>query len=404
MNSKNIIFSLLFSWFALQSFGQNNCPCPSVYDPVCAFQISESDTIYSEFPNACFAECFGFTVVTDSTLCNYNTLWSNCNCPEPDSTFVCAQDSFGIIFPVPNACLAACWGFTVIEDGDCFSNPWGDCNCPEPDSTYVCAQDSSGNIFPVPSACLAACWGLTVVEDGDCFSDPWGDCDCVINEDEPFICAIDSVGHTWSAPNACVATCWGWTVVEDSLCNPLMDDPEIDDEILECIQNLNIESTTTFQEALLMISESCGLTLPECILNAPTFDSDSAFIEYIITNCDSLGFNNNTAGSSVFNLYNSIRNITTDTKEINKISNTTISLQSNPVSSTLVYSIETESVNDVTVTLRDINGRITYRQSHHLSVGRQSYSFDMSSSKSGIFILTMSTLNGQKSLKVVKID
>ena len=38
-------------------------------------------------------------------------------------------------------------GFTVVEDGDCFQQSVGDCNCPEPDSIYVCAQDSSGNIF-----------------------------------------------------------------------------------------------------------------------------------------------------------------------------------------------------------------------------------------------------------------
>ena len=75
------------------------------------FQISESDTIYSEFPNACFAECFGFTVVTDSTLCNYNTLWSNLTVLNL-TALMYVQDSFGIIFPVPNACLAACWDFT----------------------------------------------------------------------------------------------------------------------------------------------------------------------------------------------------------------------------------------------------------------------------------------------------
>ncbi|MBK8081590.1 MAG: hypothetical protein IPK25_15750 [Saprospiraceae bacterium] len=44
------------------------------------------------------------------------------------------------------------------------------------DSLFICAQDSFGNIFPVPNECFAACWGLTVVEGHDCYDDPWGDC------------------------------------------------------------------------------------------------------------------------------------------------------------------------------------------------------------------------------------
>ncbi|MBK8825939.1 MAG: T9SS type A sorting domain-containing protein [Saprospiraceae bacterium] len=374
------------------------CVCPEIYAPVCA---QDSLGNYFEAPNACYAACWGLTIVTDSTLCDNN---GGCVCPEIYDP-VCAQDSLGNYFEAPNACFAACWGLTIVSDSILCDINTGDCGCVITDSLYICAQDSLGNIFSVPNACFATCWGLTAVENGDCNSNPWEDCDCEFNENEPFICAVDSLGHPCYVPNACFATCWGLTLTNDSICNVIDIDPEIDFGAINCIDSISINENTTFQEALLLISQSCGLELPECILNAPLFTTDSAFFAYIVTNCDGdFGFNGNTSGSNVMNLYNIIRNNRlTSTGDI-KAYHSEMILSANPVQDNLMYSIQVKTTINATISLLNINGQTIFKENINLAPGKQSFNKDVTGLKTGVYFLNLATGEEQQTLKVVIIE
>lgn len=374
------------------------CICPLIYDPVCA---QDTQGNYFQVSNACFAACWGLTIVTDSTLCDNN---GGCVCPEIYDP-VCAQDSLGNYFEAPNACFAACWGLTIVSDSILCDINTGDCGCVITDSLYICAQDSLGNIFSVPNACYAICWGLTVVENGECNTNPWEDCDCEFNENEPFICAVDSLGHPCYVPNACFAACWGLTLTNDSICNVIDIDPEIDFGALICIDSISINENTTFQEALLLISQSCGLELPECILNAPLFTTDSAFFAYIVTNCEGdFGFNGNTSGSNVMNLYNIIRNNRlTSTGDI-KAYHSEIILSANPVQDNLMYSIQVKTEVNATISLLNINGQTIFKDNINLVPGKQSFNKDVTGLKTGVYLLNLATGEEQQTLKVVIIE
>jgi hypothetical protein len=455
MNLKNTLFFFLFLILGTKSYAQDTCICPQVFAPVCGFLAVDNDTIYAEFPNSCYAACDGFTVIGDTTLCPNFGIEFDCGCPQPDTSYVCAQDTLGNIFSVPSECLAACWGLTVLPGVNCDSIPDWNCDCPEPDSLsyicaqdtlgniysvpseclaacwgltvlsgvncdsipdwncdcpdidttgFVCAQDTFGNVYSVPSACIAACWGLTVVEGGDCDTEPWGNCDCEIDESELFKCAVDSLGHYCMVPNECIAQCWGLTIVNDTLCDPSVVDPEIDYELLNCIDSLNIDENTNFQQGLLMIHQSCGVELSECILNAPIFATDAEFLTYILTTCDSLGFNGNADSSNVLNTYNLLTNKTTKTKDDVSVGNTNIQLAVNPVSQTLTYLIESKKSTQAIITLYDINGKTMMSQQHSLDEGKQSFHTDISTIKSGLYFLNLYTEDGQKTVKVVVLQ
>jgi hypothetical protein len=148
---------------------------------------------------------------------------------------VCTTDNLGNYYVAPNACFAECWGLTIVTDSTLCDLPFNDCNCEITDPfAFVCAQDSLGNLHHVPNACVAECLGFILVE-GDCGVSPWAGCDCTIDENEPFICAVDSLGHPCYVPNACFAECWGLTIVGDSLCSVIDIEPEIDIETMECL-------------------------------------------------------------------------------------------------------------------------------------------------------------------------
>lgn len=134
------------------------CLCANIFAPVCV----NGQT----FPNACLAQCAGFDSWIDGACNNFpnDTLgWPtppDCACPTVFAP-VCAN---GQTFP--NACLAQCAGFTEYTEGECSTNGGGGtgtpCNCPnvlEP----VCAN---GQTFP--NACLAQCAGYSVYTAGPC--------------------------------------------------------------------------------------------------------------------------------------------------------------------------------------------------------------------------------------------
>ncbi|MBK9737028.1 MAG: T9SS type A sorting domain-containing protein [Saprospiraceae bacterium] len=424
------------------------CVCPQIYDPVCAL---DSLGNYFELPNACYAECLGFSIVTDSTLCNIVNPW-DCDCPIlTDSTYVCAQDSLGNIYPVPSACWAVCWGMTVVDSTECDNNPWDECNCPTDynpvcvqdslgnifsmsnacyaecygftivDSTdcgiinpvcecaysefdtFICATDSLGNIFQVPNACFAACWGYTVVDSTDCgYVDPWSDCECDVNENEPFVCAQDSLGHACYVPNACYAACLGLTIVSDSSCNYVEIDPEIDSLTLTCLQNIDLPESGLFQEFLLAISQSCNLVLPACIVNAPIFASDSLFFDYIMTNCDgNFGFNGNNDGSNIMNMYNFANAALSSSKDITINKGFDIKVTENPVTNLLRYQINTVKDANITAKIVNINGQTIHAENLKINAGNNEFNTNISGMKSGIYLLNITGANINKTVKLV---
>lgn len=357
MNLKSTLFIILFLATGLKSIAQDPCVCPEVFAPVCGMQTIDGETTYLTIPNACLAECLGFTIVEDS-LC--------------------------------------------VE-----GNPWGDCNCPLPDSTFVCATDGFGFTYQVPSACYAECWGLTVVADSLCNSgggNPWGDCDCTFDEDEPFICAVDSLGHPCQVPNACFAACWGLTVVDDSECSNIGEiDPELDLEFITCLDSLIINENTLFQEVLLMLSENCGMELPSCIVDAPIFPTDSAFITYIINNCDTLGFNDN-PNSNVMNMYNMINSTVSSTQNPELNLSTSLSLAINPTSNNITYFVESKNSTAALISLIDLNGKTILSVQHQLSEGKNMFKDDISQVKGGLYMLNMKTNEGQQTVKVLIVE
>ncbi|MBI1268685.1 MAG: T9SS type A sorting domain-containing protein, partial [Cryomorphaceae bacterium] len=201
---------------------------PSFDEWVCA--IDEFGDILP-VPSACFAACMGMELAD----CGDNLPGdgngggdpSGCDCPEPtDGELICVSDEMGNVFAFPSICLAECLGFTVADCGDGFpgdgngGNP-DDCGCPEPaDGELICVSDEYGNIFPFPSACLAECFGLTVVE-GDCFIDFPGDgnggnggdfeCDCPEPTIDDLVTITLEDGTVICLPSLCIAECLGFT-------------------------------------------------------------------------------------------------------------------------------------------------------------------------------------------------
>jgi hypothetical protein len=224
LNDMRWFFILLLA-FAFQGTlaAQDSCDCEIDFNEPFVCAQDENGEVF-HLPNACFADCLGFTIVEEG--CDdfdWEDPWEDCDCEiDHNEPFVCAQDSVGVQHVVPNACIADCLGLTIIEDGcDDWGGgePWGDCGCEvDFNEPFVCVQDESGAVFPLPNACFADCLGLTIVED-DCdgfgWEDPWEDCDCEIDYNEPFVCAQDSAGVQCLVPNACIADCLGLTIIED---------------------------------------------------------------------------------------------------------------------------------------------------------------------------------------------
>jgi hypothetical protein len=384
---------------SLCNVSEPDCLCTEEYAPVCT---TDNLGNYYVAPNACFAECWGLTIVTDSTLCDIGG--PECICTQEYAP-VCATDSLGNYFEAPNACFAECWGLTIVTDSTLCDLPFNDCNCEITDPfAFVCAQDSLGNIHHVPNACVAECLGFILV-DGDCGVSPWAGCDCTIDENEPFICAVDSLGHPCYVPNACFAECWGLTIVGDSLCSVIDIEPEIDFETMECLDSLDLNENTTFQQALLLISQSCGLELPECILNAPIFDTDSAFVMYIFENCNDLGFNGNTEGSSIMNMYNMIqRNSLSSVKDLNN-DVAGFELINNPASERIQFKVSLKNASNPVIRIIDINGTVMMTDSYKLSAGNHVITKDIATLRSGMYFISLSNGNApMMTRKVIVIE
>jgi len=177
-----------------------------------------------------------------------------CDCEwQFDETFICAQDSLGTIFPVPNTCIAECLGLTVVDSTECDLDgydghddyDWQDgdqsfnCECEVSDfeGAGICieiTESYDGDTLTyeawAPSECYADCWGYenyVVVEcdttgfewdyDWDNDWDNYG-CECEVSDFEGAGICIeitesyngDTLTYESWVPSECYAACWGY--------------------------------------------------------------------------------------------------------------------------------------------------------------------------------------------------
>ncbi len=204
------VFGLLIVSYS--TYGQIDCDCDFEFDPVCV-EVDNGDIL--PFPNACFAECEGFTE-DDFVDCDLGGWPGNdCDCElDPEDEPVCVEIEAGIIIPFPNACFAECEGFTEEDFVECEGDwPGNDCDCElDPEDEPVCVVLDNGDILPFPNACFAECEGFTEEDFVECEGDwPGNDCDCELDpEDEP-VCVLTAEDVICVFPNLCFAECAGYS-------------------------------------------------------------------------------------------------------------------------------------------------------------------------------------------------
>jgi len=182
-----LILLVCCCWVSLSA--QPSFPCEDCLNEPFEFVcVLDDDGEIFPFPNACFAECEGYTsndfvecegyTSDDFTECDNNPWGNDCDCDfefEP----VCV-DVNGEILPFPNACLAECEGFTDFVDCDSITFPGNPCpDCDDEPIEPICVETAPGIICPFPNLCYAECEGYTIDQVVDCDNDPWGnDCNC----------------------------------------------------------------------------------------------------------------------------------------------------------------------------------------------------------------------------------
>ena len=292
-----------------------------------------------------------------------------------------------------------------------------DCDCPE-EFDPVCVVDEDGNIFPLPNACYAACLGLEISDEecddfggGDDF--PGADCDCPEEDwDSEGICieveAENGIESGW-VPSECYVSCW-YGDVEYAIvdCDDLWEwEDSTSYEIDTCLLVLIDEDFLTLQSFLLALGESCELELPACILDAPIFDTDDEFIAYLEENCpDVLGGLFSSEGEnapSLFSRYNSGGGgaLISATEEAH-YEVLSLNILGNPVSETLTYQIVAKQATPAQVSITDMNGKTINAQQLQLSAGTTTLELDMTNSTPSLYFLSIQTETGITNLKFFK--
>ncbi len=406
-----------------------DCPEPGDDDEVCVEFEWDGEAEVFPYPSACYAECDGLTVVDGECEWDEEEWPEECDCPEPtEGDEVCVEfewDGEVEVYPYPSACWAECDGLTVV-DGECEweeEEEWPeDCDCPDPtEGDEVCVEyeweDGEVEVFPYPSACWAECDGLTVV-DGECgWDEEWPeDCDCPDPTEGDEVCVEyeweDGTVEVFPYPSACWAECDGLTVV-DGECE--WDDEEWpeDDEWedfpedwdIDCFIE-NVENVTSFQEMLLNLHANCGLELSQCILDAPVFDTDDEFIEYILMECEGW-FGLTTESSSVtpdenpyLRLYQNYGGdlSTTSNKELTELA--ALKIVTNPVREMLY--IEASSVDIVSFEILNMKGQVVLQNS---TVGQTNmHQIAVDGLNTGMYVLRATGKETAKSLKFIIVD
>ena len=118
----------------------NSCECDNEFDPVCVEITENNEIIIITFPNACYAECVGFTEE------NYFDC-EGCECDnEYDPVCVEFEENGQVITIIfNNECEALCEGFTINDIVDCESNTV--CNISELEALVgECNNDGTYNL------------------------------------------------------------------------------------------------------------------------------------------------------------------------------------------------------------------------------------------------------------------
>lgn len=221
------------------------CECYEVYDPVCVeITAPDGETFLMTYPNACYAECDGFTEADFAENCE-----EDYNCPGGLECFtfnfpltIITDDGQTVTVnsqeELDNALYNAYYfdfqyPFDVtLEDGtvvtvtdvealeallvDCFGGFGGECDeCLDAEFDPVCVQiEQNGNVFVeiFPNACYAECAGFSPADFVEC--EDTGDCvECDNLPFDPVCVEVETGGavQTITFPNACYAECEGYT-------------------------------------------------------------------------------------------------------------------------------------------------------------------------------------------------
>ena len=353
--------------------------------PVC---VEDDDGNTIPFPNACFAECEGYAP-DDFVECDSFPGGPGNDCLEClDEPFipVCVEDDDGEIIHFPNACFAECEGYTSDDFVDCDFGPGGpgiDClDCLNEPFEPVCVEDDDGNTIPFPNACFAECGGFTPDDFVECDSFPGGPGnDCLECFDEPFepVC-VDDDGEIIPFPNACFAECAGYDEADFVECDSsIICDPPTGNDCIECL-NEPIEPVCVEDGgAIIAFPNAC---FAEC----------AGYDETDIVTCDSLiGGGNNDYFIAI------------DAEELT-IAVGKVNLVQNPVSDVLRLTLKSEEniTTSGVITVLDLNGKVTSTHQVAIENGVNTYELDVQSLKPGIYLLQLRAGHMSQTLKFVK--
>jgi hypothetical protein len=402
-------------------------------------EITYADTISGETivldgwaPSECYAACWypdvEFVVVECDTV---GWPGNDCDCPEEDwsGEGICLEietEGETEIAWAPSACFATCWygdTYTIVDCED--DGPGDDCECDESDleGEGICieityADTISGETIVLdgwaPSECYAACWYPDVefvVVECDTIIWPGNDCDCPEEdwEGEGICVEVETEYGTESGwvPSECYVGCWygdlEYTIVD---CDYLWEwNDTTSYEIDSCLILLEDGDFLTLQSFLLALAESCDLELPECILDAPIFDTDEEFILYLEENCpDVLGglFSaEGEEGMSLFDRYSSGGGLISSTDEA-LYDAVSLNILGNPVTEILRYQIVAEQATLAQVSITDMSGKTVKAQQLQLSAGTTTLELDMQHTSPSLYFLSVQTESGITNLKFFK--
>ena len=398
---------------------EEDCDCPEEdwqSEGICIEVTEGSDAWIEWVPSVCYADCWGYENYTVLDSCDNGWEWEDdCDCPEEDweGEGICIEleeGGFTWIEWVPSVCYADCWGYENYTVLDSCDDGWeweDDCDCPEEDweGEGICIELEEGGftwVEWVPSACYADCWGYenyTVLDNCDdigpgCEDWDWeNDCDCEFPDDDgiciSFVLEQDTLVE-W-VPSECFADCWGFTDYSVVDCDSAWStestdwDTEIDAECLEALsEDFNL------QEFLLALNDCEFITLTDCVLEAPTFNDDEAFIEYLTENCPEwFGLiMDGSGGPSLMTLYGetSVEASTSVSSLSNKVS---LRVLENPTEGTFKVSIDMDAFANVQLSIVNTNGQLLYAESLNLNTGNQVVDLNLENAPSGVYFLQL---------------
>ncbi|WP_353779370.1 hypothetical protein [Winogradskyella sp. 3972H.M.0a.05] len=226
-------------------FDAPDCACTEEYDPVCVEVSDPSGVAFTiTYPNACWAECDGFTEAdfVDDCENDYNgNGGEECftfNFPltiitdDGETITVDSEEELGtVLYDVYYFDFV--YPFTVTTDDnevvtinseedwldvleDCYDDYNNGCECYE-DFNPVCVEVQTGSgqveIIVFPNACYAECEGFTPNDFVECEDNGGNGCDSCTTDFDPVCVLIETPVGTeiYTFPNACYAECEGFT-------------------------------------------------------------------------------------------------------------------------------------------------------------------------------------------------